>query len=804
MMSLTYIPEPQEEDEEGPQCPHPACRECGLWKGVRSWNIEPEFDSRVLINGEPVTGQEPWVLVVSQAPSVLDDKQSGNFQDLDVGGFLRSFLDVLESRWVLTTGVRCYPGKGKDGKNTIPSDRQIQACSVGWLSQLIVQVRPKVILCLGVMAMQAVLGPSAPKTLHGAGKDPLFFELGDVVCSVLVVQHPVNHVMGRADLLDAYIRTFTLIDNLAHDRSPRPLDFPRTLVEDDRTFELVLREVWDQSPIILDIEDLQYLDAKTGCAPDVANAATANHPGSELICLGFGWYTEEWEIHTAVVFDKPGPLYRYDLWELLLTDRIIVAHNSHYEIQNLYFYSKKRDNGTIGFQPLDLLKLCRKTPEGLPWIDCTLQFNYLQDIGKGNNSLKVQSEIRYQAPPWEHPIKVLLDSQAKMLEEARKGFNSSIRELRKHILTLSKPLANSQQEEVRLANLRAAQDQLQELEYKLKTLPTRVNYRTVERADRGAMFVYNAHDLYFTAKLYLDELRELQIVYQQSPSIAIAIQAHRRTLYVLCQIERNGMPVNRDRLQRYEDLLSSRELELKSALLGSALVRECLVEAGSVSKTVTLVFEAWAVAEEGNYGPAVEEHNRPLTPLELEDVHEALGGNKKKFAQALLAREPLREMCPKTPTGQASIRDDILDVYCGGEPDAPEDLRPMTYAPWEEKTELQRIWWCMRALRRIQKLQGTYCAQLRLFMGPDDHVRPEFVMAKSEKIYFSGSGTDEASGGGTTTGRLTASRPPVQTWDSDDAFRCCLQAPNGILRETEEEFCYHDGDRWVFPGKALA
>lgn len=757
-------------DSGGPGVP--ACRECGLFRHALTWCVPDVVDTRETIKDVPARDL-PLILIVGQSPNRVEDERAGIFTpESQVGGFLRQFLDHLEVRWRITNVARCFPGRSPEsGGDTKPTDAQIHLCTSEFLTSTLVKEKPAVIVCLGEIAMRGVLGKSAPKTMRGAGKDAISLDLGGgEIIHVLVTPHPINHVMGREDLFDEYCRVFTLADDLAMGRSEVPaLPFPRVQVETREKFEEIVRRVesFPGSPIIVDIEDHHYLKLNKDDEEDVLRAATAWHPDSLMFCKGFGWYEGDWESvssakeaaafmqvagRTAVCFDEA--LQCRDLWIRLLSNRIIVPHNAKYEVNGVYAYEGGLFKRVFpDLPPLDYLEIAKRTNPAVsyskrdvyPYIDCTLYFNYAQNIGNAENSLKDQAKLRYDAPDWERPTKL-------KVAQADAAFKKARSELAKQIKTCMRESEKAREKEPLKA--RAMLEHAQRLTEQRSKIPSRASYL---HCDRETMFVYNAHDIWFTLWLYLDVRREMIELVRENPSMLTAIELFRRNLYTVSKMERAGIPIDRERLTRYSALLDRRAREIKLHLLRSEIVRECLIEAGQ------------------------------LTDNDMEDPEkllDAIGGLKRKFLERLLDREPLKEECPWTDGGekgkpQPSLNDDVLELFCGGEPGTPEEKRPKTWAEWQDKTELQKIWWGIKALRRVDKLRGTFVKGIEQYAHPiDDRIRPDFYIAKVARSKSSGasaSGSD-AQGGGTETARLASSRPNSQNWDKDKAFRSLIRA----------------------------
>jgi len=139
------------------------CDTCGLSKKCRSPKIGRFGEGRKKI------------LIIGQCPGGTEDRRGRNFVGA-TGGLLRrscGYLDIdLDIDCERTNVIRCYPGKDNRGHDKNPTKDQIKCC-VPNLEKDIQEVQPKLIICLGTPAIQAVLKSTAfseapgVKVLHG-------------------------------------------------------------------------------------------------------------------------------------------------------------------------------------------------------------------------------------------------------------------------------------------------------------------------------------------------------------------------------------------------------------------------------------------------------------------------------------------------------------------------------------------------------------------------------------------------------------------------------------------------------------
>lgn len=137
------------------------CHTCGLSEFCRNPRISRFGRGR---NG---------ILIVGLCPGLTEDKTGVPLVGAS-GAMLSEMLELvgidMDEDCIRTNVVRCFPGK--DGyKDIKPTGIQVRCCSSN-LELDIAEVKPKLIICLGTEAIQAVLKSSAIKspnamTLHG-------------------------------------------------------------------------------------------------------------------------------------------------------------------------------------------------------------------------------------------------------------------------------------------------------------------------------------------------------------------------------------------------------------------------------------------------------------------------------------------------------------------------------------------------------------------------------------------------------------------------------------------------------------
>jgi uracil-DNA glycosylase len=172
------------------------CRRCDLWR-----------DATQIVFGE---GPAPArVMLVGEQPGDVEDRRGAPFVG-PAGGLLRSVLadvGLSEEHVYLTNAVKHFKWRPKGTRriHDTPSWSEVRACDL-WLRAELAIVRPRVLVCLGRTAAQALLGRDARVTeLRGR-----LLRVPELAMPVVVTLHP-SAVLRAGD--DRHERR----DELAHD-----------------------------------------------------------------------------------------------------------------------------------------------------------------------------------------------------------------------------------------------------------------------------------------------------------------------------------------------------------------------------------------------------------------------------------------------------------------------------------------------------------------------------------------------------------------------------------------------------------
>ena len=272
------------------------CSTCGLCDKCRSPKIERFGEGRKKI------------LFVGQCPGGVEDRGGRNFigpsgrllsKNCDYSGI---DLDIDCER---ANTVRCYPGKDAKGKDKDPTKEQIKCCLPN-LEKDIQEVQPKLIICLGTPAIQAVLKssvfgrPPIASVLHGK-----VFPYHKYNCWVGCAYHPsfFLHRKNKEDVPDdEIIFSYDMANIVSYldEPLPQPLtsEGNRCITNVDEAIAAIERYCDYDKPVSFDYEANTYdsfrKDAKTA---SISFTDDINY--ADFIPLGIGSIFTEKE-HTKI------------------------------------------------------------------------------------------------------------------------------------------------------------------------------------------------------------------------------------------------------------------------------------------------------------------------------------------------------------------------------------------------------------------------------------------------------------------------------------------------------------------------
>jgi uracil-DNA glycosylase family 4 len=133
-----------------------ACRIC----------LEAGFD---IIPGAVFSGPAPSpLMLVGQAPGITEAQTKRPFNASSGARLFRWLGDAgvceagFRSRFYMTAVTKCYPGKGRGGKGDRKPSRIEQGLCRPYLDQELALVQPRLILAVGGLAIETLLGRKLP------------------------------------------------------------------------------------------------------------------------------------------------------------------------------------------------------------------------------------------------------------------------------------------------------------------------------------------------------------------------------------------------------------------------------------------------------------------------------------------------------------------------------------------------------------------------------------------------------------------------------------------------------------------
>jgi len=747
-----------------------ACRGCKLLdrfkEGMNSCHaIRPRYDLRALPEAKGT------ILIIVPAPGATEDKMGHPLTTYSGGGFLNSFISNLDNHWVVANSQGCYAGKDSKGKKVKLGKAQIENCQNEYVRELIKQLRPKVVVFLGMEPMQCVLGPHAPKTLGKALGDPIKFPENEYF--IIGAEDPIVHQSQRKDLEKTYLSLFQQADRLCNgDYHTETVEYE--LVTTSSRLKELSRSLSER--ICLDTEDDHNLRG-------TANLAKKSiwHPGVNMILLQI---TERVD-----TFYEPFKLKNYVFVPELLTkaniislikNRIIICWNQKYDFTSLIALK--------GLNPFRYIK---------GWEDSFLSCVSM-DQGKSGNSLKDRARLHFNLTPYETElwrdieatdrairdswslIDGLIKEDIKKIKEAgtipekkQKGdakyeaqmikwneYEAKVKEREESGKKPLKPKPEPVRKEYELVDIEAVEANLERLKAaQLKLRP--IGDANFGDVTKDVLNYYGACDTMYNYKMQ-DEVIDQYI--EAGDISPIALEMNKRNVFSFSMVESAGLPMSMPRHRILSKVLEGKVTALKKYIISDPHVQEALSRTPEVAE----------LAAKGK-----------LTYEYLFD--EAIKPNKRKFlAQLLLVTGVINEYSPQTSGSnkdgrpiEYKLNNAVLTSISGGEDDTPEVLRQKGWTPFDKKNAVQRVWYAIFSYRKLLDLTRKFLVSLANFQV-DGRLRSSFHLGRTEIF---GQGTK-----GTITGRIATSSPSLGNLSKNLALRWCFKA------KLNSRLCGYEGD----------
>lgn len=210
------------------------------------------------------------IMIVGEAPGPEEDIKGMPFigragKKLD--GVLAQ-IGLHRSQVYITNAVRCFPRLRTEEGFRAPSFEETQIC-LSYLEQEIAIVKPNVIVPLGNVALQALLGIKKPKITESRGKE---FWSDKFQCKIIPTFHP-NAIIRNPDLEETIIQDFRrILESSAYPEMTKHTEGNYLTIETIEQFDAFYERLMEQKEVAWDIETSGFDWQK-----------------NKLMCVSFSW-----------------------------------------------------------------------------------------------------------------------------------------------------------------------------------------------------------------------------------------------------------------------------------------------------------------------------------------------------------------------------------------------------------------------------------------------------------------------------------------------------------------------------------
>lgn len=288
------------------------------WKGIRKEVLSPKGLPWETLSHKisGIGSRKAKIMFVGEAPGREEDEQKEPFVGA-CGRILNAQLRRMgikrEDVWI-TNVIRCRPPNNKS-----PSYKESIPCSC-FLSQEIRDIRPDIIVPLGKVPLQAILGSPTAKITEAQG-NPLRSTVAGHDCIVFPVWHPSYVLRSRNEITTkAYNRAFDKLRQVSETGDVERDDGKYITVNDpERCVKIIRRIIRENKITAFDLETsgLEYFakeqriacisfantDKKGYAIPLYINGAKLFNAPEELQKAPFEWTFEQWREVVGAVKD---------------------------------------------------------------------------------------------------------------------------------------------------------------------------------------------------------------------------------------------------------------------------------------------------------------------------------------------------------------------------------------------------------------------------------------------------------------------------------------------------------------------
>lgn len=295
------------------------CTRCGLHKHC----VNPHLNGRGNINSK--------ILVLGEAPGKDEDLANAPFVGIS-GSLLQTHLSQLEIDCYIDNSVSCRPSS-PDGANRTPTPLEIECCRA-FTMELILKMKPKVIIAVGKIAMVQLLKLGMGIEVARGQK----FYIPEISATVVPTYHP-SYLLRTNDsqLFNEFVSDLRLAKQISELPQSRTIKSKPTALSDPVKIKNYLTELIECPSFSLDLETTG-LNHRDDRITDISFCKT----------LGEG-VTVSWE--DLMEFN--------DLFKILLkTDNEKIFHNAHFDLMFLrqcgYEINKKIFDTMLAYHMLNM------------------------------------------------------------------------------------------------------------------------------------------------------------------------------------------------------------------------------------------------------------------------------------------------------------------------------------------------------------------------------------------------------------------------------------------------------------------
>lgn len=646
-----------------------SCQDCGLWKSCAT------YKQKVVVSEKTDYNYSETILVVGNHPSAKDDFRGVVYHpSTPRGKFLREdFLDYLPAKWVLTTASRCY------GETVTKENYQL--CSQ-YLTEVIQLHKPYIVICLGLDALESVMGPGC------TSQSPIKVNRDSGGEMWVIPSFPPEDHAGKEDT-EKYDGPKNLGDHIV-----RVVEWCESLLSkrfdaQEFTYERIFNE-----QEALDIarsvnSDRVCFDTETDHSDEGDTKRTIYHPDSSLILASMSWWDEDQSRYRNYTLEG-GALTGAVIKEFC-RNRVVEGHNINYDI-----------SVADHFLGVDLFEIASATRD-------TMLLWWAADQSSIRNDLKGLVQQHFFVEDWSQELDILkkeaIAAKDREINGPIRERNAARRKERAKLGMWAGVDCEPAITEMGFDFLKIPEEQRVLLRDE-PLVPIDIGYAAV---DRNKLAKYCALDTYWCCR-FSREILDTRPDYKQPNDLAMLHLDKSR--WCLWQIEKNGLPISRQAIAELKQTMEKKVREIHLALMNHPLVIQALAS----DKEVQRMTGVWSRMKKNKEASAVSVWMR-IAGERLT----AMGHWVKRVAEMFCTPEELAEI-PKTKGGDLSINDEVIEILAGGVDD---------HESIHQKSSIELLWYYTYWFRKHQNLLDKFIAGFAAYEGADGRIHSSFALHRA-------------------------------------------------------------------------